>query len=217
MSTIGVIGAGHIGRNFSIAAIARGHQIVISNATGPDTLVDLVAELGPKARAATAADAAATADFAIVAIPLPATEAVPVTPLAGKIVLTTCNYFPQRDGHFPDIDSGAQTVPGYLQAHLPTSKVVRAFNHLNAADIVSDGTPKGTPDRRALGYAGDDPEAKQLVAGLYEEFGFDAVDVGGLGEAWRLDVDQPTFVVRQNRDELVANLARAERHVISTA
>ena len=96
-------------------------------------------------------------------------------------------------------------------------QVVRAFNHLDAAKIVTDGTPAGTPNRRALGYAGDDPEAKQLVAGLYEEFGFDAVDVGGLDEAWRLDVDQPTFVVRQTRDELVANLARAERHVISAA
>jgi 8-hydroxy-5-deazaflavin:NADPH oxidoreductase len=213
MAIIGVIGAGHIGRSFSIAAIERGYDVVISNATGPDTLSDLVSELGPKASAATAADAAAAGDFAIVAIPLPGTAAVPVQPLAGKIVLSTCNYFPKRDGRFADIDSGKTTVPGYLQEHLPSSKVIRAFNHLDAASIVSDGTPAGTPNRRALGYAGDDLGAKQLVAGLYEEFGFDAVDVGGLDDAWRLDVDQPAFVVRQNRDELIANLAGAERHL----
>ncbi|HUA48083.1 MAG TPA: NAD(P)-binding domain-containing protein [Solirubrobacteraceae bacterium] len=213
MTTIGVIGAGHIGRNFSIAAIARGYDIVISNATGPETLGDLIAELGSKAKAATAADAASTGDFALVAIPLTGADALPIEQLTGKIVLTTCNYFPQRDGHFPDIDSGRLTVPGYLQAQIPRSKMVRVFNHLDAADIVKDGTPSGTPNRRALGYAGDDTEAKQLAAGLYEEFGFDAVDVGGLDDAWRLDVDQPTFVVRQNKQQLIDNLARAERHV----
>jgi len=217
MSTIGVIGAGHIGRSFSIAAIAHGHGIVISNATGPETLADLTAELGPKATAATPAGAASAGDFALLAIPLTGADALPVDALAGKVVLTTVNYFPQRDGHFPDIDSGVLTVPGYLQARLPGSRVVRVFNHINAADIVSDGAPAGTPNRRALGYAGDDPEAKRLAAGLYEEFGFDAVDVGGLDDAWRLDVDQPTFVVRQNRQELIDNLARARRHLTAAS
>lgn len=217
MSTIGVIGAGHIGRNFSIAAIERGHEIVISNATGPDTLTDLVSELGPRARAAIAADAAAAGDFALLAIPLTGAHDFPAGPLAGKIVLTTCNYFPERDGHFPDIDAGKLTVPGYLQARLAESRVIRVFNHINAANIVSDGAPEGTPNRRALGYAGDDPEGKTLAADLYEAFGFDAVDVGGLDDAWRLDVDQPTFVVRQNKQELLENLAKARRHVATTS
>ena len=217
MTTIGVIGAGHIGRNFSIAAIRSDYDIVISNAKGPKTLSDLVRELGPKARPATPADAGAAGDFALLAIPLTGADDLPVEQLAGKIVLTTVNYFPQRDGHFPDIDAGKVSVPGYLQARLPKSRIVRAFNHIDAANIVSDGTPAGAPNRRALGYAGDDPEAKRLAAELYEEFGFDAVDVGSLGDAWRLDVDQPTFVVRQNKQELIANLANAERHVVSTA
>ena len=140
---------------------------------------------------------------------------MPVEPLAGKIVLTTNNYFAKRDGPIAEIDSGEMTVPQYLGAHLPTSRVVRAFNHIDAAQIVTDGTPRGTPDRRALAYAGDDDEAKQLTADLYEAFGFDVVDAGGLADAWRLDVDQPTFVVRQNREQLVANLARAERHLVA--
>ncbi|MBV8927793.1 MAG: NADP oxidoreductase, partial [Mycobacteriaceae bacterium] len=93
------------------------------------------------------------------------------------------------------------------------SKVGRAFNHIDAAQIVSDGTPPGTADRRALAYAADDREAKRRAAELYEALGFDAVDAGGLDEAWRLDVDQPTFVVRMNRDELLANLAKAQQHV----
>lgn len=213
MTTIGVIGAGHIGRNFSIAAIRAGYDIVISNATGPDTLTGLIAELGPQARAATAADAAAAGDFALVATPMAGIDGVPVEPLAGKVVLTTNNYFAERDGPNAQIDSGELTVPQYVQAHLPTSKVARAFNHIEAAQIVSDGRPRGTGDRRALAYAAGDPEAKRRAAELYEAFGFDAVEVGGLDEAWRLDVDQPTFVVRMDKDELIANLAKARRHV----
>jgi hypothetical protein len=190
---------------------------VISNATGPDTLRNLISELGPKARAATAAGAADAGDFALVAIPLPGAADLPVEPLAGKLVLATVNYFPQRDGHFPDIDAGQLTVPGYPQARLPDSKVIRVSNHIDAANIVSDRTPAGTPNRRALGYAGDDTEARTLAADLYEALGFDAVDVGGLEDAWRLDVDQPTFVVRQNRRELIENLAKARRHVTTVS
>jgi predicted dinucleotide-binding enzyme len=213
MTTIGVIGAGHIGRNFSLAAIRAGYEIVISNSRGPETLAGLVDELGSKAQSAGAADAAEAGDFALVAIPLRGTDAVPVGPLAGKVVLTSNNYLAERDGHIAEIDAGEMTVPAYLQAHLPTSMVVRAFNHIDSAQIVSYGTPKGTRDRRALAYAADDPSAKQLAADLYEAFGFDAVDVGGLAEAWRLDIDQPTFVVRQDQEQLLANLAKAERHL----
>ena len=213
MTTIGVIGAGHIGRSFSLAAIVKGHEIVIANNTGPETLGELVAELGPKARAATAADAAEAGEFAIVATPIAGAEALPVEQLAGKAVLATCNYFAERDGPIAEIDSGEVTVPEYVQTRLPTSNVVRAFNHLDAAAIATDGTPAGAPNRRALGYAGDDPGAKALTADLYEELGFDAVDVGGLADGWRLDVDQPTFVVRQNAGELRAGLLKAARHV----
>jgi 8-hydroxy-5-deazaflavin:NADPH oxidoreductase len=212
MSTIAVIGAGHIGRNFSIAAIRAGHEIVISNAGGPETLGDLVAELGPDARAATAADAAEAGEFALLAIPLAGASSLPVEALAGKVVLATVNYFAKRDGPLADIDTGRLTVPQFLSERLPASRVGRAFNHIEAAQIITDGAPAGTPGRRALAYAADDPKAKQIAAELYEAFGFDAVDVGGLGEAWRLDVDQPTFVVRQNREELLQNLARAQRH-----
>ena len=213
MTTIGVIGAGHIGRSFSLAAIVKGHEIVIANNSGPETLGELVAELGPKARAATAADAAEAGEFAIVATPIAGAEALPVEQLAGKAVLATCNYFAERDGPIAEIDSGEVTVPEYVQTRLPTSNVVRAFNHLDAAAIATDGTPAGAPNRRALGYAGDDPGAKALTADLYEELGFDAVDVGGLADGWRLDVDQPTFVVRQNAGELRAGLLKAARHV----
>ena len=211
MTTIGIIGSGHVGSNLAQAAIAHGYDVVLSNSQGPDSLTGLVKELGSQARAATPAVAAADGDFAIVAIPIATIDQVPVEPLGGKVVIATINYFPQRLGHIPEIDNGTTTAPGLLQAHLPTSKVVRAFSMIDAADMSGDGHPEGDPKRRALALAGDDPAAKQLVAGLYNEFGFDALDIGGLDESWRLDAGQPAFVTRQNLAELKANVARAKR------
>ena len=193
------------------AAIAHGYDVVLSDSQGPDSLSGLVADLGPKARAATSGEAAAAADFAIVAIPVTTVDQVPVEPLAGKVVIATINYFPQRNGHIAAIDNVTATAPGTLQAHLPASKVVRAFSMLDAADMSGDGHPKGDPKRRALALAGDDPAAKQLVAGLYDEFGFDTLDLGGLDESWRVDAGQPAFVTRQNLAELQANVVKAKR------
>jgi 8-hydroxy-5-deazaflavin:NADPH oxidoreductase len=211
MTTIGIIGSGHVGSNLAQAAIAHGYDVVLSNSQGPDSLAGLVKDLGPQAKAATPGDAAAAGDFAIVAIPITTIDQVPVEPLAGKVVIATINYFPQRLGRIPEIENGTTTAPGLLQAHLPTSKVVRAFSMINAAEMSSDGHPEGDPNRRALALAGDDPAAKQLVANLYDEFGFDALDIGGLDESWRVDAGQPAFVVRQNLAELKANVARAKR------
>jgi 8-hydroxy-5-deazaflavin:NADPH oxidoreductase len=211
MTTIGIIGSGHVGSNLAQAAITHGYDVVLSNSQGPDSLAGLVKELGPQARAAIPAQAAADGDFAIVAIPITTIGQVPVEPLAGKVVIATINYFPQRMGHIPEIDNRTTTAPGLLQAHLPTSKVVRAFSMIDAGDMSGDGHPEGDPKRRALALAGDDLAAKQLVASLYNELGFDALDIGGLDESWRLDAGQPAFVTRQNLAELKANVALAKR------
>lgn len=211
MTTIGIIGAGHIGSQVARAAITAGYDVVIANSRGPETLAGLVAELGPRARAATAVEAAAAADVAVVTVPFKAYAAIPVEPLAGKIVIDTNNYYWERDGHVPAIDDGRATVTGLLQEHLPTSHVAKGFNHITAKDITIDGRPAGTPGRRALATSSDFADASQFVTDLYDQFGFDAVDIGPLAESWRVERDQPAYVVPQTRDELVANLARAER------
>jgi 8-hydroxy-5-deazaflavin:NADPH oxidoreductase len=211
VTTIGIIGSGHVGSNLARAAINHGYDVVLSNSQEPGSLAELVIGLGPKARAASRAEAAAAADFAIVAIPVTTIDQVPTEPLAGKVVLATINYFPQRDGHITAIDDGTTTAPGLLQAHLPKSRVVRAFNMIDAAEMSGDGHPKGDPKRRALALAGDDEAARQLVIRLYDEFGFDAVDLGPLAESWRVDPGQPGFVTRQNLAELTANAANAKR------
>ncbi len=211
MTTIGIIGAGHIGSQVARAAIAVGYDVVISNSRGPESLSELVSELGDKARAATPAEAAAAADFAVVTVPLRAYRDVPVEPLAGKIVIDTNNYYFERDGHIAALDAGEQTTSGLLQEHLPTSVVVKGFNHIAAADITTDTAPAGAPNRRALGTSSDSPEGVAFVTSFYNELGFDTVDVSPLSESWRLERDRPAYGRRQTRDELIANLAKATR------
>jgi predicted dinucleotide-binding enzyme len=211
MTTLGIIGAGHIGSQVARVAIANGYDVVIANSRGPETLADLVAELGPKARAATAQEAAAAADVAVVTVPLRAIDDLPAEQLAGKIVLDTNNYYFERDGHIEALDKGETTTSELVQRALPASKIAKAFNHIFASEITSDGTPAGTPDRRALATAGDDAEAVAFVTRFYDEAGFDTVNVGPLSESWRVERDRPAYVVRQNAEELTANLAIANR------
>ncbi len=211
MTTIGIIGAGHIGSHVAKALTALGYEVVISNSRGPETLSALVDELGPNARAATPAEAAEAGEAVVVTVPLRAYQDIPVLPLAGKVVLDTNNYYWERDGHFPELDRGEATTSGLLQAHLPTSKVAKAFNHIKFSDITDDGTPAGTPGRRALGTASDFPEAIEFVTHLYDQVGFDTVSAGPLSESWRLERDRPAYVVRQDAGQLRENLTRGFR------
>ena len=212
MTTIALIGAGHIGSQIARLAVARGYPVVISNSRGPETLAALVAELGPSARAATAVDAARAGDIVVVTVPLKNYRAVPVAPLAGKIVIDTNNYYPQRDSHIPELDDESTTTAELLQAHLPTSKVVKAFNHIYAAQLTTDGQPAGSKNRRALVIAGDDLAAKATVKDLIDQFGFDTVDAGPLKEGWRIQRDTPGYGPRRTAEELRRDLAAAKRY-----
>jgi predicted dinucleotide-binding enzyme len=211
--TIGLIGAGHIGSQLARLAVAHGHHVVLSNSREPETLSGLVAELGPNARAATPAEAAAAGDMVVVTIPLKNIDSVPVAPLAHKVVIDTNNYYPQRDGHIQELDYEALTTSELLQRHLPTASVVKAFNHIQAAALTADAQPTSISNRRALAIAGDDAAAKAKVTQLIDQFGFDVVDIGPLRDSWRIQRDTPGYGPRRNADELRRDLAAAQRVV----
>ena len=213
MTTFGIIGAGNIGSQVARAVTAHGHQVVIANSRGPQTLTDLVTELGPGARAATVTEAAEAGDVVVVTIPLKAIEDVPAAPLAGKILIDTNNYYWERDGHIAELDEGRTTTSEIVQRHFAGARVVKAFNHILAAEITTDGQPAGTPGRRALVVSGDDPEATAFVTRLYDEIGYDAVHVGPLAESWRIERDRPGYGVRMTADELKDALAKAPRTI----
>jgi len=211
MRTLGLIGAGHIGSQLARLAVKNGYDVVISNSRDPQTLAGLVSELGPHARAATPEEAANAGDIVVVTIPLKNLRDVPVAPLAGKIVIDTLNYYPERDGHIADLDTEKTTTSELVQAHLPASNVVKAFNHIYAAELTTHGQPAGSRDRRALAIAGNDARAKEQVAALIDQFGFDAVDLGPLGESWRIQRDTPGYGPRRTTEELRTDLAAAKR------
>ena len=212
MTTLGLIGAGHIGGALAKLAVDAGHDVVVSNSRGPESLSGLVASLGPKARAGTAEEAARAGDLVVVTIPLKNYTAVPVEPLRGKIVIDTNNYYPQRDGRIPRLDSEETTTSELLQEHLPSSKVVKAFNHIYFEHLRTQGKPAGTPHRRALAIAGNDAEARRVVAALIDGFGFDVVDVGALSEGWRFQRDLPAYNVEADAAGMKDKLAQAKRY-----
>jgi predicted dinucleotide-binding enzyme len=193
MTTIALIGSGNIGGTVARLSVAAGYDVVLSNSRGPETLKGLVDELGPRARAATPAEAAAAGDLIVVSIPLRAYREVPVEPLIGKTVLDTNNYYAERDGRITELDDASTTSSELLQRHLPASKVVKVFNHIYFQHLQTLARPAGAADRSALAIAGDDAGAKDAVTAFLDAIGYDAVDAGALAEGWRLQPGTPVY------------------------
>jgi len=193
MTTVGFIGSGMIGGTVARLSVAAGHRVILSNSRGPDTLKDLVDELGPLASAATGEQAAAAGDLVVVSIPVKAYPSVPAKPLAGRPVLDTGNYYPQRDGHIGALDAGALTSSGLLQRDLPDAHVVKVFNNIYFRHLASLARPSGAADRSALPIAGDDAAAKAAVTAYLDSIGYDAVDGGPLSDSWRQEPGAPAY------------------------
>jgi len=198
---IGIIGAGNIGGTAAPLFIDAGHDVAISNSRGPETLRDLVASLGPKARAMTTAEAARFGEVVLVAIPLKDYATLPAGDLRGKIVIDAMNYYPGRDGQIPRLDSGETTSSEMLAAHLPGSRVVKAFNTIWSEHLKSKGNKTAPIDqRRVIFLSGDDAEAKGAVSKLIEDIGFGPYDLGSLHDSNKQQPDSAVY----NRDVTVA-------------
>lgn len=206
---IGIIGAGYIARAVAGVATRAGHDVMISNTRGPRSLFTAVNIIGCKG--GTVDEAAAFGDVVLVAIPLYAYDTIPAEPLTGKIVLDAGNYYPDRDGAIAALDRHQTTTSEILAQHLPASHVVKVFNAILAGDIERDGTPTGTPDRRALPIAGDDAAAKTVIVGLLDAIGFDVVDAGDLSEGWRFEAGTPVYCVPRTVETLREGLQAVVR------
>ena len=193
MRTIGFVGSGNIGSTVARLAVDAGYEVVLSNSRGPETLAELVDRLGPRARAATASEAAADGDIVVVTVPLRAYREVPIESLRGKVVIDTNNYYPDRDGHIAELDDESTTTSELLQKHLPESQVVKTFNNIYFRHLATLARPAGDPERTVLPIAGDDEAAKDGVAGFLDAIGYDAYDVGPLSEGWRYQRDTAAY------------------------
>lgn len=206
---IGIIGAGFVGRAVAKQAIKAGHQVMLSNSRGPQTLFSLKPMIG--CETGTATEAAIYGEIVVIAVPLTALGQLPVAELAGKAVIDAVNYYPERDGQVAELDQQLTTTSEYLAGFLPQSKITKAFNAIQMTDLETDGLPAGAPDRRALPLAGEDKATKQIIVSLYDAFGFDAVDAGALSEGWRFQRAMPSYCVRMTKGELERVLAQAQR------
>jgi 8-hydroxy-5-deazaflavin:NADPH oxidoreductase len=193
MTTVGIIGSGMIGGTVARLSVAAGHHVVLSNSRGPETLEELVAELVPLASAGTAEQAAEAGELVVVSVPVKAFSDVPAKPLAGKPILDTGNYYPQRDGHIAELDTGALTSSALLQRYLPDAQVVKVFNNIFFKHLASLGRPHGAEDRSALPIAGDSAAAKAAVTAFLDSIGYDAVDAGSLADSWRQEPGTPAY------------------------
>ena len=201
-----MIGAGSIGGTLARLFGAAGYRVLLSNSRGPETLVDLVSSVGGSARAVTRDEAMEASDIVVVSIPLRAYAEVPVPAVAGKIVLDTNNYYPDRDGHFAELDDDRTTSSELLANHLPEARVVKAFNTIYYVHLAEQGLPAGAPGRRALPIAGDDPAAKAVVGALIDVIGFDVVDAGPLAAGRDLQPGHPAYGAEMQAAELAATL-----------
>jgi len=180
---IGIVGAGHIGANAARLFVNAGHQVAISNSRGPQTLAELAEELGDNAIAVNTDAAVHFGDVVLISIPFGRYRELPWNHFDGKIVIDSNNYYPERDGHYPELDDNKTTSSEMLGEFLPGARIVKAFNTIWFEHLKTQGNAElPMEQRRAIFIAGDDSEAKEIVAGLIADIGFAAVDTGFLHE-----------------------------------
>jgi 8-hydroxy-5-deazaflavin:NADPH oxidoreductase len=193
MAAVGFIGSGRIGSTVARLAVATGYQVIMSNSRGPQTLTGLVSELGPLARAGSGEQAAAAGDLVVLTIPLRAYQSVPAAWLDSKLVMDTCNYYPQRDGQIAELDRGPATSSELIQRHLAGAQVVKAFNNIYYRHLLALARPADAGDRSFLPIAGDDAGAKAQVLRFLDAIGYGTVDAGPLAESWRQEPGTPVY------------------------
>ncbi|MFC5753648.1 NADPH-dependent F420 reductase [Actinomadura rugatobispora] len=190
--TIGIVGSGLVGGSVARLAVDAGHRVVLSNSRGPESLAELVQELGPLARAGTVDEAIAAGDIIALPVPLASFEALPADKLAGKIVIDQTNYYPEfwRNA---ELDNGALTSSELVQRHLKDSLVVKGLHNLDWNHMYSNARPEGDPERTTMPIAGNDAAAKKTVTQFLEAVGYDVVDAGPLAESWRIEPNTPIY------------------------
>lgn len=203
---IGIIGAGHIGTALAGNFTKLGHDVALSNSRGPGTLTDVVAELGTLAQAVTVEEAIDFGDVLVVTVPLKAVPTLPTDGTAGKTLIDTNNYYPERDGQIPELDNDELTTSELVAKHFAEANVVKAFNSIYFEHLETQGAPGSPEPRRAIPIAGNSEVAKLEVEQLIDQIGFDSVDAGELSQTRRFQNGGDLYGAELTGPELKAAL-----------
>lgn len=202
---IGILGAGKVGTAIARRALAAGYEVRVASSRAPAEIALVLQFVAPGAIAASAADVVAASDIIILALPLSKYRSLDPAALKGKIVVDAMNYWAQTDGTLPEFE-GAPSSSEVIADHLNSARLVRGFNHMGYHEIDGEARPAGDPERRALAVAGDDAEARAVLAGMIDRLGFDPVDAGGLAAARGFAIGTPVFGAPLNKQDLQAAL-----------
>ena len=205
---IGIIGSGSIGSILAGYLTALGHQVLIANSRGPESLREIAAKTG--AIPVAAAEAARAADLIIIAVPAKAIVNLPIDILSASksIIVDAGNYYPSRDGQIVDIQAGL--TDSEWVAKVIDHQVIKAFNNIVAPSLASKVASAGSPNRIALSVAGNEDAQKQAVMKLIDKIGFDAIDAGSLSESWRQQPGAPAYCQDLDKDALRSALQQAD-------
>lgn len=193
MTTLGIIGSGNIGSAVARLAVASDMNMVLANSRGPESLSDLITELGPLAKAGTVEEAASDGDAVVLSVPLLAVKDLPAGLLRDKLVLDTSNYYPSRDGRVTELDTESMTTSELVHGWLVGTRYVKAFSNILAHHIPVLSRPRGAADRSALPIASDDVGAKREAAAIMDRLGFDTVDTGTLSDTWKFEPESAGY------------------------
>jgi predicted dinucleotide-binding enzyme len=198
---IAVLGAGHVGPVIARMAVAAGFHVSIAASGDPEEIALMTSILVPGAEPRWAADAVADADIVVLSIPLHRFADVDPGLVAGKLVVDAMNYWPPVNGVQEMFEDHRYSSSEIVQRRLARSTVVKTLNHIGYHEMEDDRRPAGSPDRRALGVAGDDPATADAVAEVIERIGYDAVRLDRLSAGRLLEPGGPVFGVPLHRAE----------------